>query len=83
MVRKITKATVKGILQGAIVANLLVLTPNMEDKREVLRYLSRDPLAKLKSWPTRPTNKEDHLARVTDPIDVAMVYRPSRLRCPN
>ena len=71
MTRRITRAPVKGVLQGAIVTNPLVLTLDMEG--EVHKYLSRDPQAKPRIRPVRPTCEEDHLARVTDPIDVAAI----------
>ena len=49
MTFRVTKAPVKGILQGAIVANPQVLTLDMEGKGEAQKYLSRDTLTKTKS----------------------------------
>ncbi|GFZ19591.1 hypothetical protein Acr_28g0002960 [Actinidia rufa] len=73
MTRRITRAPVKGVLQGAIVTNPLVLTLDMES--EVQKYLSCDPEAKPKIRLVRPICEEDHLARLgvyegkTDPMD--------------
>ncbi|PSS08043.1 Actin cytoskeleton-regulatory complex protein [Actinidia chinensis var. chinensis] len=75
----ITKAPVKGILHGAIVANPLALTPNLEGKGEALKYLSHDLLSKFRSQPTRRLKDgEDHLAQMIASIGIAVMYRLSR-----
>ncbi|GFS35675.1 hypothetical protein Acr_00g0041390 [Actinidia rufa] len=77
MTRRITKAPVKSVLQGAIVVNPSALTPGMEDEGKALKYLSRDTSAKPRSRPVRLAGEEDHLARMAVSRDIAVMYRPS------